>query len=133
MRVDKNVFAAHLAGCFNFGIWIGHFSASRLQSVADDCGRGLDFYINSLIYSGGKINDQLFEARLMKLFARTVSRFSQKLSKCRIRDHSAFFKRLYNGDKLASANLAKEQSTENGALPILQLVKGIRTTHIHLI
>lgn len=27
VRVDKNVFAAHLAGHLNFGIWIGHFSA----------------------------------------------------------------------------------------------------------
>ena len=42
VRVDKNVFAAHLAGCLNFGIWIGHFSASRAQAVADDCVSGVD-------------------------------------------------------------------------------------------
>lgn len=34
---------------------------------------------NSLIYSGGKINDQLFEARLMELFLRTVKSIFSKI------------------------------------------------------
>lgn len=79
VRVDKDTFTANLAGCLNFGIPVSHFSASRAQSVAVDCVWGLDFYINSLIYSGGKINDQLFEARLMELFLRTVKSIFSKI------------------------------------------------------
>lgn len=57
VRIDKDVFAAHLAGRLNFGIPVSHFfqrrGHSRLSMIV--CGV-LNLHINSLIYSGEKSN-----------------------------------------------------------------------------